>query len=260
MAAENDAQALLIVCLARLLAGMGHVVVGASSPVPAAASLLAQAWRRRQSAQGDLRVTILGSARHNQFTDGGKELFDYAAQGRMDAFFLGGGQIDGEGNVNLLAIGDYPGSKLRLPGSYGSAYLTFLVPNVILFRAEHSPRVLVPKVDFISAPGTSPASIYRPGGPRHLVTGKAHFHFLPAKKRFALASLHPGVTLADLTANTGFHFDHPPPDQIAVTAPPASQDLALLAMDVADELIDIYPKFAGGVLRSLTGEGQDPPH
>ena len=93
-------------------------------------------WR----APGDprLRVSILGSERHNPFTDGGRELFDCAAQGRIDAFFLGGGQIDGSANINLVGVGGYPQSRVRWPGSFGSAYLYFLVPRVILFREEHT--------------------------------------------------------------------------------------------------------------------------
>ena len=51
------------------------------------------------------------------------------------------------------SIGDYEHPKVRFPGSFGSAYLYYVVPKVILFRTEHSRRTLVPKVDFISAPG-----------------------------------------------------------------------------------------------------------
>ena len=60
-----------------------------------------------------MRVSVLGSERHNPFTDGGRELFDCAAQGRIDAFFLGGGQIDGGANINLVGVGGYP----REPGA-----------------------------------------------------------------------------------------------------------------------------------------------
>ncbi|GIT27423.1 MAG: hypothetical protein CM1200mP41_34670 [Gammaproteobacteria bacterium] len=70
--------------------------------VPGAGALLA---RERSPA---LRVSVLGSERHNTFTDGGRELFDCAAQGRIDGFFLGGAQIDGRANINLVGIGDYP--------------------------------------------------------------------------------------------------------------------------------------------------------
>ena len=41
----------------------------------------------------------------------------------------------------------------------------YVVPKVVLFREEHTPRVLVDQVDFVSAPGASPPGVYRPGGP-----------------------------------------------------------------------------------------------
>ena len=118
-----------------------------------------------------MRVTVLGSTLNNFFTSGGVELFDLAAQGRIDAFFLGGGQIDGQANINLVGTGDYPQTTIRWPGCFGSAYLYFLVPRVILFREEHTRRVMVPKVDFVSAPGVSDGNVHRTGGPCALLTG-----------------------------------------------------------------------------------------
>ena len=67
-----------------------------------------------------------------------------AAQGRIDAFFLGGGQIDGAANINLVGVGGYPQSRVRWPGSFGSAYLYFLVPRVILARSSQSETLCVP--------------------------------------------------------------------------------------------------------------------
>ena len=52
----------------------------------------------------------------------------------------------------------------RFPGSFGSSYLYFVVPKVILFRTEHSKRTLVPKVPYISAPGGSDGNVHRTGG------------------------------------------------------------------------------------------------
>ncbi len=228
---------LLIATLADMLAGLGHVAVGASSPIPAAASLLA-----RERSGGRLRVSILGSERHNPFTDGGKELFDCAAQGRIDAFFLGGGQIDGEANINLVGVGDYPECRVRWPGSFGSAFLYFMVPKVILFRDVHSPRILVPRVDFVSAPGTSPENVYRPGGPFALVTSKAVMAFDRERRRFRLRSLHPGVSLEDLFAETGFRFDHDghPP----VTPAPDDAVLRLIRGSIGEAVAETYPTFA----------------
>jgi glutaconate CoA-transferase, subunit B len=231
---------LLIDTLAGMLAGLRHVAVGAASPIPGAAALLARAW------DPGLRVSILGSERHNPFTDGGKELFDCAAQGRVDAFFLGGGQIDGSADINLVGVGGYPQSRVRWPGSFGSAYLYFLVPRVILFREEHTARVLVPKVEFVSAPGTSPAEIHRPGGPYALVTGRCVFRFDAEQRRFRLASMHPGHTVDEIARHTGFSYDVP--DEVPLTPSPTAETLALIRGRVGAEIAETYPAFAARVL------------
>jgi glutaconate CoA-transferase subunit B len=233
-------QELLIDTLAGMLAGLGHVAVGAASPIPGAAALLARA-RERQ-----LRVSILGSERHNPFTDGGRELFDCAAQGRIDALFLGGGQIDGSANINLVGVDGYPQSRVRWPGSFGSAYLYFLVPRVILFREEHAARVLVPKVEFISAPGTSPPEVDRPGGPYALVTGRCVFRFDAGRRRFRLASVHPGHTVDDIARHTGFAYDVP--DEVPQTPLPSAETLALIRGRIGAEIAETYPAFAARVL------------
>ncbi len=231
---------LLIAVLARMLGDLCHVAVGNASPIPGAAALLV---RRRTG--GRLRLSLLGSARHNPWSDGGRELFDCAGQGRIDGFFLGGGQIDGEANINLVGIGDYPGAKVRFPGSFGSAYLYFVVPRVILFREEHTRRVLVPKVDFVSAPGTSPDNVYRPGGPYALVTGRCVMSFDRARRRFRLESVHPGHSVEEVRDNTGFDFDVP--ERVPVTEPPDEETLALLREEISHELAETYPAFAARV-------------
>jgi glutaconate CoA-transferase subunit B len=228
---------LLVAVIARLLEGCRHVTVGASSPIPGAAALL-----QRELTQGAMRVTILGSNRYNAFTDGGVETFDMAAQGRIDAFFLGGGQIDGQGNINLVGTGTYPATAVRWPGCFGSAYLYYLVPKVILFREEHTRRVLVPKVDFISAPGVSPAGVYRPGGPYGLLTGLAWFSFDKRKQRFCLESVHPDHSVEEVRDQTGFEFDCP--DHVPYTPAPEPGILALIRGRIRNEIAETYPRFA----------------
>jgi len=225
----------MIALLSREVTGLGHVVVGALSPLPAAAALLAQA-------SGPTRATILGSKRYNSFTEGARELFDCAAEGRIDAFFLSGGQIDGSANINLVGIGDPAQPKVRFPGSFGSAYLYFLVPKIVLFREEHSRRSLVPKVDFISAPGLSPPNVYRRGGPKVLVTSLARFSF---DRRFRLESVHPGHRLSEVEAATGFDFDRA--DPVVETAVPTKNELALIRGRIREELAEAYPIFAAGM-------------
>ncbi|MEX2650771.1 MAG: CoA-transferase [Alphaproteobacteria bacterium] len=233
---------LLVATLARLLEGCRTVAVGALSPIPGAAALLA-----RELAGGALHVTVLGSRKTNDFTDGGRELFDRAGQGRIDAFFLGGGEIDGQGNVNLVGTGgDYPAHDVRFPGTFGAAFMGFAVPRVILFREDHSRRVLVPRVAFISVPGTSPPGVWRRGGTVALVTGRCVFAFDRAKARFALASVHPGETRASVRANTGFDYDEP--NELPETPPPTDAMKTLLDGPVARVIAETYPRFAAAVL------------
>src|SRR5947208_9954714 len=167
---DYRSEELLADVIAGLIGDARHAAIGASSPIPAAAALLA-----RERGGGRPYVSLLGSRRQNFFTDGGRELFDCAGQGRIDVFFLSGGQIDGEGNINLVGVGDYARLVVRFPGSFGSSYLYYVVPKVILFRLEHSRRTLVAKVEFITAPGTSPDNVHRPGGPFALITNRCLF-------------------------------------------------------------------------------------
>jgi glutaconate CoA-transferase subunit B len=239
---ESDfrTEELLADTIAGLIGDTRHVAIGSTSPIPATAALLA-----RERGHGRPYVSLLGSRRLSFFTDGGRELFDCAGQGRIDVFFLSGGQIDGGGNVNLVSIGDYEHPKVRFPGSFGSAYLYYVVPKVILFRLEHTRRTLVEKVDFISAPGTSPDNVYRPGGPIALITNRCLFTFDRERKRFRLTSVHPGHTLAEVEEHTGFAFDRP------ATAPetpaPSAETLRLLRTIVAPQLVEVYPRFAEDV-------------
>ncbi len=220
-----------------------HVAVGAASPVPAAACYLAQKLGY------PIRLSLLARNLGNPFTDGTRELFDLTGQGRIDLFFLGGGQIDGQANLNLVGTGEWPGKGVRFPGSFGSAFMYMMTPRIILFREEHSPRVLVDKVDNISANGTSPPGVFRRGHAQALVTGRCVFHFHPDRARFSLASVHAGETVAGVRAATGFDFDVPGGDDTAVpeTPAPSDQELALLRGAVCDEMLETYPDFCARV-------------
>ena len=209
---------LLACSIARLIGDAGHVAVGAASPIPAAGALLLK--QKKPS----LRLSFLHKRKGNPFTEGSRELFDLAGQGRIDVFFLGGAQIDGEANINLLRA-----DGRRFPGSFGSAFMYPVVPRVILFREEHSPRVLVPKVEFVSAAGN----------PAALLTGKALFGWQKDRRRFRLESLHDGE---DVRSNTGFDYDAPP--SVPRTPAPSAAELALLRGAVAREMAANYPDFA----------------
>ncbi|SFK98832.1 CoA-transferase [Falsiroseomonas stagni] len=220
-----------------------HIAVGAASPIPAAAC-----WLVRKSGH-PVRLSLLHKRSGNPFTEGSRELFDLTGQGRIDLFFLGGGQIDGQANLNLVGTGEWPGGSpqggVRFPGSFGSAFMYFMTPRTILFREEHSPRVLVPRVDNISAPGVSEPGVFRRGTAQALVTGKCVFTFDATAARFTLASLHPGESVETIRAATGFDFDVPA--DIPATPDPTSEELALLRGPVCDEMLETYPEFCARV-------------
>ena len=212
---------LLACVIARLLAGARHAAIGASSPIPATGAFLFQQQDR------SFRVSLQQRRAANPFTEGSRELFDLAGQGRIDTFFLGGAQIDGSGAINLVRA-----DGRRFPGSFGSAFMYPMVPGTILFREEHSRRTLVPKVEFVSARGS----------PRALLTGKALFSWQKARQRFRLESFHQGSSLDDVRENTGFDYDVSP--EVAQTRPPGEEELGLLRGPVAALVAPDYPDFA----------------
>jgi len=219
---------LLACAIARLIGAARHVAVGAASPIPATGAFLSGYLHGEK-----LRISLLHKRRGNPYTEGSRELFDLAGQGRIDVFFLGGAQIDGEANINLVRA-----EGKRFPGSFGSAFLYPLVPRVILFREEHSTRVLVPRVEFISARGN----------PQALLTGRALFDWQPAARRFRLASVHPGHSAAEIRADTGFDYDASP--ALQQTPAPSDEELALLRGPVREAIAENYPAFSERVWQS----------
>lgn len=241
MTAADDRRSVFFVCaIARLLEGRKHIAVGANSPIPGSAAFLASAL-----SEGRTRASILGNQKYSCFTGVG-DLFDCAGRGQLDAFFLSPGQIDGQANINMVGIGDYPNFDVRWPGSHGSPLLYMMIPNVILFKEEHSKRALVPKVAFVTSPGTSPPNVYRPGGPRHLITSKGIFAFDPEHARFRLECIHPGHDYDEICENTGFEFDTSA--HLDVTPEPTTEMLRLIRERVVPQIGDLYPHFAEGLL------------
>jgi glutaconate CoA-transferase subunit B len=217
----HSKEELLACVVASLIGDARHVAVGAASPIPATACALLKA-------RGfPLRVSLLHKRNGNPFTEGSRELFDLAGQGRIDVFFLGGAQIDGEANINLVRAEGH-----RFPGSFGSAFMYPVVRRTILFRDEHSRRTLVSRVEFVSARGD----------PVALLTGRALFSWQKDQRRWLLASLHPEQTVKAIEENTGFDYDVP--GDVPMTPVPSADDLALLRGPVATAIAADYPDFA----------------
>ncbi len=165
-----------------------------------------------------------------QFSD----FWHYAQNGRnLGIFCVGAAQLDMFGNANNSIIGsDYHRPRVRLPGTAGLGDMGSLGKRLFYWNTNHSPRSLVERVDFRSAAGYLDGGDERERlglgpGPEIVVTNLAVLDFHPESKRMRLRSLHPGVTVEQVQAATGFELLLPDVD-IPLTTPPTDEQVKLL--------------------------------
>jgi glutaconate CoA-transferase subunit B len=151
-------------------------------------------------------------------------------RGYVDVGFMGGAQIDRYGNLNSSFIGDPDRPVTRLPGTGGGNDIASLTQMIVAMR--HEKRRFVEQVDFVTSPGFLGGGTSREdsglvaGGMYRVVTDLAIMGFEPASKRMQIVALHPGVTLEQVQANTGFGLEVAA--EVATTEPPGAQELAVL--------------------------------
>jgi glutaconate CoA-transferase subunit B len=145
--------------------------------------------------------------------------------------FFRPGQVDPQGNFNNVAFGtDYRKPRLRMPGTGGIPDVTTVLDDVYLYVPRHSRVTFVEQLDFLSGLGHHPER-RRGAGPRYLVSNLGQFDF--AFGRMRLTHLHPGVTLRQVQAKTGFKLEVS--DPLEITEPPSREEIHLLR-----EVIDPY--------------------
>lgn len=157
----------------------------------------------------------------------GERIYDMLHKGLMDCSFGGAMQIDQYGNTNLVCIGDYGHPRVRGPGAAGTIS-TSMGKRLFIWINEHSPRVFVEKVDFISVPGplARKAAGARRGGEIMVVTPLAVLDMNPAKQTLRVKSIHPGATADEVRAKTGFAIEMPNP--VPRTQPPSDEEVSIL--------------------------------
>lgn len=158
------------------------------------------------------------------FIDWKVHFFDFAILGAL--------QVDRFGNINTVCVGPHDKPRLRGPGTVGISALTALAKRFYVIMLRHDPASLVAKVDFVCGPGyleggdTRVARGLPAGGPKFVITPLGVFDFEPDSKQMRVASLHPGVTLAEVRQRTGFELlcrGEP-----SVTEAPSEAELAIL--------------------------------
>ena len=152
-------------------------------------------------------------------------------QGFVDVSFIGGAQVDRFGNLNTSYIGSLDKIETRLPGSGGACDLASLARRHIIIMA-HEKRRFVPKVDYITSPGYGDGPVWRKraglprGGPSTVITTLAILRFDPETREMILSSVHPGITVEDVVANTGWPLKIAA--SVAETLAPTENELAIL--------------------------------
>jgi glutaconate CoA-transferase subunit B len=212
------------------------VAVGTLAAIPACGVLLAHLTHAPRAT-----VVIMNHPDYWPFRAGSKEFYDFAQRGKFDLFFLSGGQIDRQGNLNLMFVGDHERPDVRFPGGAGAAMLYYLPRRVVIFRADHSPRIFVERVDTVTSPGSTPPDVVRPGGPWKAVTPLCVFRYDRASTAFVVETLHPGVSRGELGQRTGFALAYDP--AAGVTPEPTREELQLLRTRVKDAVARTYPLF-----------------
>ncbi len=171
------------------------------------------------------------AGRRAQMLPGITDAFLFAQRGFVDVGFMGGAQIDQYGNINTTAIGDYWKPTVRLPGTGGANDIASLCREVIIVTA-HEKRRFVPRVAFVTSPawlggdGSRRAAGLLFGGVSRVVTTLGLLGFDPETKRMRIEATHPGVSVDDIQANTGFELGRAP--TIETTEPPAADELEML--------------------------------
>lgn len=155
-----------------------------------------------------------------------------AQAGHIDYGFLGAAQIDMYGNINTTVIGEHDRPKVRLPGSGGANDLGSLCWRTVILMQQDT-RKFVKKLDFLTTPGylTGPGSRERAGlpsgtGPYRVITQLGTMGFHEESKRMQLLSVHSGVSVDQVVANTGFELLIP--DKVDTTPLPSSEELNIL--------------------------------
>ena len=248
MTAAYNAMELMICCAARLLEDERTAAVGTGAPC--AAAMLAQRTHAPRlvilfeaggvAPQLPTMPISVGDSRsfyRAVMATSMADIMETCQRGLIDYTFLGGAQIDPYGNLNSTLIGgDYVRPKVRLPGSGGANDLASFCRRILVVT-NHDPRRFVEKLDFLTTPGylTGPGARESAGlppdtGPYRVITDLAVIGYGDETKRMEVQSLHPGVTLEQVRAATGFELAVR--QTPAITEPPTPEELRLLREEV----------------------------
>ena len=159
------------------------------------------------------------------------QLFGYVIQGqRIDTGFLGAAQIDRHGSLNSTLIGgSYARPEHRLPGSGGAIEVMAHAREVFVVMRRHTPQTLVDRLDFVTSPAPSGASV----GAGRQASGRGVSRLITPlgvltrdDDELVLRSVNPGVDVARVRSATGWPLKVA--DDVSDAEPPTAEELRVL--------------------------------
>ena len=129
--------------------------------------------------------------------------------GRVHLGFLGAAEVDRYGNLNSTQVQGKTG-MVRLPGSGGACDIASMARRFVALL-EHAKTRLPERVSYMTSPGNGDGAGWRKrvglprGGPSAIITTKCVLRFGDDGEAY-LATVHPGVTVDEVRANTGWEL------------------------------------------------------
>jgi glutaconate CoA-transferase subunit B len=151
-------------------------------------------------------------------------------QGRVNVGFLGAAEVDRFGNLNTT-WGFRHKEMQRLPGSGGACDIACLAQRTVVMLAHDRGR-LSDSVGHITSPGFGTGNSWRRAqglpaisGPSAIITTLGVLRFGHDGETY-LASVHPGVSVEEVLANTGWTLRVA--DELTETPAPSKEDLQVI--------------------------------
>ena len=151
-------------------------------------------------------------------------------QGRVDMGFLGAAEVDRFGNLNTT-WGHRNREMQRLPGSGGGCDIACLAKRTVVLLVHDRGR-LTDRVSHITSPGYGSGDGWRhsqglpvASGPSAVITTMGVLRF-GADGEAYLASVHPGISVEEVLANTGWTLRVA--DELLETQPPSDAELSVM--------------------------------
>jgi acyl CoA:acetate/3-ketoacid CoA transferase beta subunit len=144
---------------------------------------------------------------------------------------MGATQVDRYGNQNIAGIGGTPTQpRTQLLGFRGAPGNTIHNTTSYWVPAQSS-KVFVEAVDIVTGIGYDRAAALAPASAAHheirrVVSNLGVFDFETPDHRMRLRSVHPGVTVDEVVAATGFELALP--DEVPTSRLPTPEELRLL--------------------------------